>query len=558
MPFSSYPYRPANLAPRDASRRKRPPGRAAWLGAVLALVTSTLVTGATAQAAAKSGPQVGTTVRTQQGLVRGMGTADGRQFLGVPYAAQPVGDLRWRAPQPAPNWAGVRAATAFGHRCVQGTSHDPGYDQPTYTEDCLNLNVYTPARSARRLPVMVWFHGGGMTAGAGADVVPDEFAAKGNVIAVTSNYRLGAMGFLATPSLGKEARDGVSGNFGMQDQQAALRWVRDNIASFGGDPGKVTIAGESAGGTSVCTQLVSPGARGLFRSAIIESGVEDDCKARTSSAADSAGSSFAASLGCDAPATAAACLRRKSAKDILNAQSAYRWRPVAGGSFLPEQPPTAMERGHHARVPVLNGANRDEGRLFVYGDLDGSGRPLTADQYPQKLTSVFGTDVGAKALRRYPLDSYPTPTLAYAAAFGDRLVACGELRIGARLAARTPVYAYEFADVTGPPFASLRNLDTDFPFGATHVNEVQYLFKHFGLDSPFNAEEQALSEQMTAYWTSFIRTGVPQAAGQPEMPDQHATPGMALTLRTASAGGNTPTRTLYSDHKCDLWDAVAS
>jgi para-nitrobenzyl esterase len=392
--------------------------------------------------------------------------------------------------------------------------------------------------------VLVWFHGGGLTGGAGRDVVPDTFARQTGTVVVTVNYRLGAMGFLATAGLDDEVRDGVSGNFGMLDQQAALRWVRANIGRFGGDPGRVTIAGESAGGRSVCTQLASPTAKGLFRAGIIQSGAYGDCGARTHEAAVAQGADFVRTLGC----TDLACLRAKPAAEILAAQGAFDWGPVAGGDFLPRQPKEAFARGAAAGVPVMNGANQDEGRLFAFGRFDLNGTPLTVEQYPV----VMRADFGDRALGRYPVSDFPSPTLAYATAQGDQLFACPALRLDGVLAGRGPVYAYEFADRTSPPFASLRDLGTDFDFGATHVNEVQYLFKHFGLESPLNAEQRRLARQMIQYWGSFVRDGVPQATGQPAMP---ARPGTVLTLRTTSAGGNAPSTTVHREHQCNLWDS---
>ncbi|MHC3472258.1 carboxylesterase/lipase family protein [Streptomyces sp. 7R007] len=504
----------------------------------LTALAAALVTPVSARAAAHDDPLV----RTDAGWVRGQSTAEGRQFLGIPYAQPPVGALRWHAPQPTKPWKGVRSAQAFGNKCVQTSSWDPGYEQPSYTEDCLDLNVYVPEGSARRA-VLVWFHGGGLTAGAGQDVVPDSFARQTGTVVVTVNYRLGAMGFLATAGLDRETRDGVSGNFGMLDQQAALRWVRANIGRFGGDPGRVTIAGESAGGRSVCTQLASPTAKGLFRAAIIESGAYDDCAARTHQDAVSQGADFARRLGC----TDLACLRGKSAREILDAQGDFDWGPVAGGALLPVQPEQAVARGIAARVPVINGSNKDEGRLFAFSAFDLNGTPLTAEQYPE----VMRNDFGDQALQRYPLSAYPTPTIAYATALGDTLFTCPALRLDGLLTARGPVYSYEFADRTSPPFASLRNLHTDFDFGATHVNEIQYLFKHFGLDSPLDAEQRTLSRQMIAYWGSFVRDGVPRAAGQPVMPSG---PGVVLSLKTASKGGNTLSTSVHQEHRCDLWD----
>ncbi|WP_328869863.1 carboxylesterase family protein [Streptomyces sp. NBC_00287] len=509
---------------------------------VIALVA--LAAAVAAPAPAQADEQV---VRTEAGLVRGEVTAEGRQFLGIPYAEAPVGELRWKEPKKVRPWQGVRGARDFGNKCVQGASWDPGYEQPSHTEDCLDLNVYVPEGSHRRA-VLVWFHGGGLTAGAGQDIVPDTFARQTGTVVVTVNYRLGAMGFLATAGLDDEAADGVSGNFGMLDQQAALRWVRANIGRFGGDPGRVTIAGESAGGRSVCAQLASPTAKGLFRAGVIQSGAYEDCAARTHETAVSQGASFAEKLGC----TTVACLRGKTSAEILAAQRGFDWGPVTGGAFLPVQPAEAFASGAAAGVPVMNGANLDEGRLFAFGQFDGAGGPLTAEQYPSVMRGAFGDDV----LTRYLLTAHPSPTIAFGTALGDMLFACPALRLDGTLAGRGPVYAYEFADRTSPPFASLRDLGTDFDFGATHVNEVQYLFKHFGLKTPLNAEQRTLARQMVQYWGSFVRTGVPRADGQPAMPG--GGPERVLSLRTASAGGNAPSTSVHRDHQCDLWDADES
>ncbi|MFF1378871.1 carboxylesterase/lipase family protein [Streptomyces sp. NPDC058308] len=537
--------------------------RLASVGAVLVAATAAALVPLPAEAqrgaeTRQGGPAAAdsTLVRTDAGWIRGEVTAEGRQFLGVPYARRPVGSLRWREPRPAKAWHGVRGATAFGNRCVQSASWDPGYENPTHTEDCLDLNVYTPKGRAAHRPVMVWLHGGGLTAGAGRDIVPDAFARRTGAVVVTVNYRLGAMGFLAAAGLDGEASDGVSGNYGLLDQQAALRWVRANIGRFGGDAGRVTIAGESAGGRSVCTLLASPTARGLYRAGIVESGAYGDCAGRERRRAAGDGRAFAKKAGCPDPKTALACLRGKSAKEILAAQGGFDWGPVVGGAFLPVQPAQAYEKGSAAGVPVLNGANSDEGRLFAFGRFDGKGEPLTAERYPAALTEEYGPGLGRRVLRTYPLTEHASPTHAYGAAVGDRMFACTALRMDRALAGRGPVYAYEFADRTSPPFASLRKLETDFDFGATHVNEVQYLFKHFGLDSPFNAEQRALARQMVQYWGSFVRTGVPRAEDGPAAPDQRTRPGRVLSLRTASAGGTAISTTVHDEHRCGLWDAV--
>ncbi|WP_371530433.1 carboxylesterase family protein [Streptomyces sp. NBC_01283] len=533
------------------SRRRRTgrTGRSASAFVVMAAAAA-LLTPHTAQAA----PGNGTLVRTDAGWLRGESTAEGRQFLGIPYAQQPVGGLRWKEPRPVKSWHGVRGATSFGNRCVQTASWDPGYENPSHTEDCLDLNVYVPEGKREPRPVMVWLHGGGLTAGAGEDIVPDAFARRTGTVVVTVNYRLGAMGFLAGKGLDKEASDHVSGNYGMLDQQAALRWVRANIGSFGGDRQRVTIAGESAGGRSVCTQLASPTAKGLYRAGIVQSGAYGDCAARERAEALTQGAAFAKKAGCPDRATALACLRKKPAAEILAAQTGFDWGPVAGGDFLPAQPEDAYRDGTASRVPVLNGANSDEGRLFAYGQFDGQGKPLTEAQYPGALTRTYGAELGAKALKRYPLSGHASPTHAYAATQGDQMFACSALRMDRSLAGRGPVYAYEFADRTSPPFASIRDAGKTFDFGATHVNEVQYLFKHFGLASPLNAEQRILARQMVQYWGSFIHGGAPRAEGQPAAPDQRTRPGQVLSLRTASAGGNELSTAVAREHRCDLWD----
>ncbi|MGW1376658.1 carboxylesterase/lipase family protein [Streptomyces sp. NPDC002446] len=495
-------------------------------------------------------------VRTENGWVRGEATADGRQFLGIPYAQAPVGDLRWRAPRPAADWHGVRDATRYGNYCAQNTYWAPGYEKRHTTEDCLGVNVYTPSPAAGRhrgkLPVMVWIHGGGNIGGAGRDIVPDTFARRSKTVVVTLNYRLGALGFLALP--------GTKGNFALLDQQQALRWVRANIGRFGGDRTRVTLAGESAGGSAVCAQLASPGSRGLYRAAIIQSGAFGDCAGSTREEAEAAGTAFAAKLGCDQPATAADCLRAKPVREILDAQRGTgpdTWRYTVGGRELPLQPAYAFTTGRASHVPVMNGANSKEGLVFAYDTFDRWGTPLTAGAYPKALTSAFGERTGARARDRYPLSAYERPGYAYAAAFGDHLFACPALRTGPRLAQRGRVYGYEFADRTSPRFASLPQ-HADFDFGATHAAELNYLFKPYGRRADLNAEQRALSAQMTAYWGSFLHGSAPRANGQQAMPEQGSRPGRVLRLRTASEGGNAITTALRAEHRCDMWDAADS
>src|SRR4051794_38434409 len=277
-------------------------------------------------------------VRTDRGLVRGLTTGRGDKFLGMPYAAPPVGALRWRPPARAASWKGVRAAVRTGPRCPQVA----GYNGPRVeTENCLYVNVYRPARrAARRLPVLFWIHGGGLVNGSGDQHDGTLMADAGRLVVVSFNYRLGVLGFLGLAGLSAEAADHVSGNYGLLDQQAALGWTRRNIAAFGGDPGNVTIAGESAGGWSVCAQLASPLARGRFAAAIMQSG---SCASRSLADTERSGATFASRAGCPDPATAVACLRAKPIGALLDAAPSGEGEMVtAARRALPRAPAHAL------------------------------------------------------------------------------------------------------------------------------------------------------------------------------------------------------------------------
>ena len=284
------------------------------------------------------------------------------EFLGIPYAAPPVGALRWQPPRPAAPWHGTRAATSYAPHCPQPSS---AFGRASTSEDCLYLNVFTPAASkARNLPVMVWVHGGSLRTGESDDYNPAGLVRDG-VVVVTINYRLGALGFLADSALASRP-GGPSGNYGLMDQQAALRWVQRNIRGFGGNPGDVTLFGESAGGLSTLAQLVSPGARGLFQRAIVESGTYQLTQ-QPLAAAEAAGKAFAAKAGCASTASAntAACLRRLPVSTILADEDPSGYTPDVDGAVLTQSIKTALARGQFNRVPVVIGTNHDEYRLFV-------------------------------------------------------------------------------------------------------------------------------------------------------------------------------------------------
>ncbi len=303
-------------------------------------------------------------VRIDDGLVRGTtaGTVD--EFLGIPYAAPPTGNLRWRPPAPPASWEGVRDATQFGPSCPQPTVNNPYLPPGPISEDCLYLNVYTPtsrSSSGAGRPVLVWIHGGGLVQDGARNYDGSKLAADGTVV-VTINYRLGALGFLAHPALASRP-GGPAGNYGLMDQQAALRWVQRNIAQFGGDPHNVTIAGQSAGGLSVLAQMVSPGARGLFQRAIVQSGTFA-LNQQPLATAEAAGQTFATAVGC--PDQSAACLRNVPVSDLVS-KFGVEIPGVVDGSVLTQPIGTALARGQFARVPVINGITHDEELLFVAG-----------------------------------------------------------------------------------------------------------------------------------------------------------------------------------------------
>jgi para-nitrobenzyl esterase len=330
-------------------------------------------------------------VTTQNGLVQGVATSALDEFLGIPYAAPPVGPLRWQPPQPAPAYTGVLQATQFGSSCPQVATP---FGKPSVDENCLFLNVFTPARPHGKLPVMVYFHGGDFVVGEGSDYNPTSLVDNGNVIVVTVNYRLGVFGFLADPALSSEQPDHASGNYGLMDQQAALRWVQANIAAFGGNSGNVTIFGQSAGGDSVVSQLTSPTAAGLFQRAIVESG-SYNLTPPTLAQSEAYGAAFAASVGC--ASNTASCLRNLTTAQLVAASAPSfglaqleSLGPNIGGSILPLSPAAAFASGQFNRVPVINGTNGNEGSLFIALAFDLKGGPLSAAEYPTAVQALVG------------------------------------------------------------------------------------------------------------------------------------------------------------------------
>ncbi|WP_051499298.1 carboxylesterase/lipase family protein [Nocardia sp. BMG51109] len=489
-------------------------------------------------------------VRTSSGEVRGHADGEARRFAGIPYAAAPTGERRWAAPQPAAPWPGVRDAVRPGPPCPQGDG--TGKPLAGTSEDCLNLEVTAP-RSEGAKPVMVWLHGGGNDTGHGSEYDPARMAAIGDVIVVTVDYRLGALGFLGYPGLPG------SGSFGLLDQQAALRWVRDNAAAFGGDPDNVTVFGQSAGAVDACAQLTSPGARGLFHKVILQSGSchtlipSAGAGGRILTSADTfwapldarerQGESLAAELHC----ADLACLRRIPPEDLVRATS--RAGIAVGTPTLPVAP----DRADAAPVPVLSGTTRDESRLTtMYAEFTTG--PLTRERYEQVLTQAFGT-AADEVRSRYPLRDYDDqPRLAFSAIDTDRVFACPQLATGRRLAAGSAVYAYEFADRTAPTMSPFL---TDMPAGAAHGSELAYLFgaRSGGpwgpgfAPQPLSAEQRDLSDAMIRAWTGFARTGRPAETWPAFTPDRPRAHTFAL--------GAADSTDVATAHHCDLWDGLA-
>jgi para-nitrobenzyl esterase len=472
----------------------------------------------TGVAGAASGSHRAPIVATENGVVRGVAGPDGYAFRGLPYAAPPTGDLRWRPPRPPADWSGVRYATDFAPNCPQPPSP---ITIGVTNEDCLYLNVSTPqlGTSGRDgLPVLVWIHGGGLRTGAGRDYDPTKLAADG-VVVVTINYRLGALGFLAHPALASSP-GGSTGNYGLMDQQAALRWVQSNIARFGGDPRNVTIAGESAGGLAVLAQLVSRGARGLFQRAIVQSG-SFALTQQSLASAEAAGEAFATSAGC--PDQTAACLRHLSVADIVKNFPSDAIPGVVDGEVLTESIGTALAAGRFARVPILNGTNHDEERIFVALGFTVSGGtdvlipelPVTAENYQRDIASVLSvSDARAAAIAaEYPLDAYATPTVAFSTLVADANFACPALQMDEWTAGLVPTFAYEFNDDAAPLPVPLP-LD---PPVATHTAELAYLFDLPGatFSGPFSPDQEELKTSMRAAWANFAASGDPSTAAVP-------------------------------------------
>jgi len=483
---------------------------------------------------------VGPVVETGSGAVLGVDEDGYQGFFGIPYAAAPVGDLRFAPPEAPEAWDGVRDATAFGGVCPQASAFG-WVDVQDTQEDCLVANVWAPTDAADA-PVMVWIHGGGFMFGAGhlPTYWGHELAKKG-VVVVTFNYRVGPLGFLAHPEIG-------GGNWGLMDQQAALRWVQDNVSQFGGDPDNVTIFGESAGAVSVCMHLVMTGAEGLFHRAIMESGV---CGiSDTPAQANALGEQLAAAVDCDGAADVAACLRDVSAQDLAEALpmakalffgGGVKWGPAVDGALITGQPAVQLFMGQGVRVPSIIGANKDEGTLFV--QWAGGGFDAAA---LEALVGNFTSDKVDEVLAAYPAEDYDTVDARAAEILGDATFVCTG-KLAARLLATggTPIWMYHFTRaVENPVFDDL---------GAFHTAELPFVFGNglFEFDATLPAEAQPLVDEMQGYWTRFAAAGDPNGDGALEWLGYSPNEEAYLEL-------NIPTATGFNlkGEKCALWESI--
>lgn len=470
-------------------------------------------------------------VRIEAGRLAGLWEGDVAVYRGVPFAAPPVGDLRWRDPRPVVPWRGVRAATRFAPACPQTGVSMPGESPPQTSEDCLYLNVWTPARKGgERLPVIVWIHGGGFANGSTAmPLYAGDRLARRGVVVVSVAYRLGPLGFLAHPELTSEGRS--SGNYGLMDQVAALRWVRTNIAAFGGDPGNVTIAGQSAGGMSVSILMASPAAKGLFHRAIGQSGGFFEpvqlAPNYLLANAERDGEVYAASVG----ARSLAELRRLPAVTLLGGKAGRVSHPVIEPRLLPEPPWDVFAAGRQNDVPVLLGSNADEARSLT--DL----ASVTAADFRQQLEARWGR-LPPAIVAAYPFTTDAEARQARAdlerdLRFGWDMWAWARLQTAT---GRQPAFAYRFT--RAPPFPTE---SVQAGWRAGHFAELWYMFDQLDQEPwAWAPEDRGLADAMAGYWVNFARTCDPNGPGLPAWPAFGPGDGRVLFLGSPIVTGPFP------------------
>ena len=480
-------------------------------------------------------------VQTTYGPVLGFVDEGMQKFLGIPYAAPPVGELRWRPPTSPHPWEEPLEVVSFGPICAQTSICFPGFGSTSSTEDCLYLNVFVPIAheldGQQKLPVMVFIHGGGFASGASNDYNPASLVNDGNIVFVSFNYRIGIFGFFSHPAI--NAEDHPSGNYGIMDQQLALAWVQKNIEYFGGDTTNITVFGESAGGASILAHIAAPSSRGLFQKAIIESGGSPPTMPfATLEKLEALGNALASAAGCTEQTPEN--LRLISTKDLMAADEVeegefgigkFPFGLMEDGKIVPKYLRQKFSSGQFTRIPMIVGVNRDEFAWFQAMLELRSGRILSAEAYPETVATTIdllnklhlnGVVVPQSAipqvLRRYPVERHCSPSRALAAVVGDAgLISTAGRRTTRVLAKHAPdIYAYEF-DVPDTPCPWP---EVSFPYGSAHTLELPYLFPGFcggsGKAIPLSKSQNRLAKLMVHYWTTFARYGTPNGVADEE------------------------------------------
>jgi para-nitrobenzyl esterase len=511
--------------------------------AICALLTSAAVLmSACGSSDSSSDPSV---VQTGQGPAKGTVTNGVSEFLGLPYAAPPVGQLRWKPPAAPAQYTGTYDASTMRSQCVQGSA-----TAPMGSEDCLYLNIYRPgnASSTAALPVIFAIHGGGFAVGSSAFIDGTALAKNNNVIVVSINYRLNALGFLAHPALTAEDAQHASGNYGLLDQNAALSWVKRNIAAFGGDPGNITITGGSAGGISVFAHMASTMSAGLFAKAAPQSGGFTRVQA-TLAQSESDGVNFTSQWGCTTGSSAdiAACLRNVPAAATLQ-NNPPAWLPIVDGRFLTTSTSVAFSTGQFNKVPIMTGFVNDEGTYFVAAAFDAIGQPVTSSAYVSTIQGFLGVDGNATAAL-YPLNQYKSPSQALARVYGDYRVICGIMQDTDNIARFVPsAFVYQFSEETPYSTNSLISMlpPTNIDYGAFHGSDTDYWFAQ--MVNP-TASQTQLATTMSASIANFAKTGNPGVTNAPQWQQYSA------AQRQVFSFGDTLTANFdaYTAHQCSYW-----